>query len=81
MAQKTTKINPLIFLLFLGFGYLLAKDLMGGFETYHFGFNNEAGSVWRARDSDGKLSYCVLTDWDKFPNSRAVCTEWSDDEE
>ena len=79
MAQKTTKINPLIFLLFFVFGYLVAKDLMGGFDTYHFAFDNENGSVWRGRDSDGKVSYCVLTDWDRFPNSKAVCTDWSDD--
>lgn len=78
MAKKTAKISPLIFLLFFSFGYLVAKDLMGGFETYQYGFDNENGSVWRARASDGKLSYCVLVDWDKFPDSKAVCTEWSD---
>lgn len=76
--QKTTKISPLIFLLFFAFGYLVAKDLMGGFNTYHYSFDNVNGSVWRARESDGKVSYCVLTDWDKFPDSSTACTDWSD---
>lgn len=71
--------NPFVFLIFLAAGYLVAKDIMGGFDSYEFGFDNEKGSVWRGRNSDGKISYCVLTDWANFPDSKPVCTDWSDE--
>lgn len=77
MARKTRSFNPFVFLVFLAAGYLVAKDVMGGFESYQFAFDMEKGSVWRGRVSDGKVSYCVLTDWGEFPNSPVVCTEWS----
>lgn len=77
--KVNAKINPFVFLIFFAFGYLVAKDLMGGFNTYYFSFDHENGSVWRGRDSDGKVSYCVLTDWGNFPDSKPVCTDWNDE--
>jgi len=79
MAKKNVSFNPFIFLVFLAVGYFLAKDIMGGFDSYQFAFDMEKGSVWRGRESDGKVSYCVLTDWGNFPDSTVVCTDWSED--
>ncbi len=75
---KKKSMNPFVFLAFLVVGYLGAKDIMGGFEVYQFGFDNANGSVWRARQSDGHVSYCAYLDWDAFPNKQPLCTEWSE---
>jgi len=75
---KRKSINPFVFLAFFVVGYLVAKDVMGGFEVYEFNYDNENGSVWRARQSDGKVSYCAYLDWNAFPNKKPLCTDWSD---
>lgn len=78
MSKKVATFNPFVFIIFFAFGYLVAKDLLGGFDTYEFGFDNENGTVWRANKADGKVSYCSMVDWNRFPDSEPVCTNWSE---